>query len=678
MSAKKISYLNRTFDDYKEALIEYTRMFYPEIANDLDDASIGTWLIELMAAMGDNLSYYIDRAYNETNVESAELKSSIYALARSNGLKVPGPKGAMTELEFSCELPASVSGNGNSASSLGMPNYTFAPIIKKGTRVVSASGQFFETDEDVDFSEQFNFDGVSNRNIIPLVSSNSSVGGWYKITKTCTATEGISKIYSLVVSSSMVKPFMEVVIPDRNIMNVESIILKDGTNFQNDPTINEFMINDEYLVAGSGSNATVDTYRFFEVDSLCDSYRWSDANTYQNWNGYRVGTPETYEYSYLDTSTNLKMPIATVVKGAWKPITQKFVTEYTDNGYMKVIFGGGMEAGQAVDFSDASPSSRNRISSMVYNNNLGVRPKAGTTMYILYRVGGGVTQNVAAGSINSISRLDAVNKTYPTTNDQRKAASTILSTIRVTNTIQSIAGKNMPTVDEIKNMIKYNSGAQNRCVTLKDYEDRISKMPPRYGSPFRVGVIEENNKVMTYVLMINSFGQLSDAIPSMLIQNMLNYLSMYKNLTDFVEVKSGRIINLSFEADLYIDKNYNTADVVTSVIQVIKDYMDINKRMLGEDIYVSDLEREIGHTDGVINLIDLRVYNEYGSSYSSARISQPTYSTTVNTDGVSNNPYGVRDEIDLPSSDYILNSEADEMFEIKYPEKDIRIRVKTR
>ena len=203
-------------------------------------------------------------------------------------------------------------------------------------------------------------------------------------------------------------------------------------------------------------------------------------------------------------------------------------------------------------------------------------------------------------------------------------------------------------------------------------------MPPRYGSPFRVGVIEENNKVMTYVLMINSFGQLSDAIPSMLIQNMLNYLSMYKNLTDFVEVKSGRIINLSFEADLYIDKNYNTADVVTSVIQVIKDYMDINKRMLGEDIYVSDLEREIGHTDGVINLIDLRVYNEYGSSYSSARISQPTYSTTVNTDGVSNNPYGVRDEIDLPSSDYILNSEADEMFEIKYPEKDIRIRVKTR
>ena len=35
-------------------------------------------------------------------------------------------------------------------------------------------------------------------------------------------------------------------------------------------------------------------------------------------------------------------------------------------------------------------------------------------------------------------------------------------------------------------------------------------------------------------------------------------------------------------------------------------------------------------------------------------------------------------EIDLEANDYILNSEPDEMFEIKYPESDIRLRIKTR
>ena len=35
-------------------------------------------------------------------------------------------------------------------------------------------------------------------------------------------------------------------------------------------------------------------------------------------------------------------------------------------------------------------------------------------------------------------------------------------------------------------------------------------------------------------------------------------------------------------------------------------------------------------------------------------------------------------EIDLVANQYTLNSEADEMFEIKYPERDIRIKVMQR
>lgn len=660
---KKISYLSKTFEDYKNELIAFTQSYYPELAKDLDDASIGTWLIEMAAAIGDNLSYYIDRVYNETNVDSAQQKSSVFALARNNGFKIPGPKGAITELQFTCELPVSVSGSPNNPSSLGMPSFTFAPVIKKGTRVATASGQYFETNEDVDFTEQFNSDGESNRDIIPLVDSNNNVRA-YRVTKTCTATAGNSKIYKLVISSSQVKPFMEIIIPDRNVIEVESIILKDGTNFQSDPLMSEFMMPVEFVSAQD--NGASDTYRFFEVDSLTDLYRWGDE--IKKVDGEPI--PTTYEFGTF-TSDGNTIPVVSIAKGAWRPITQKFITEYTDNGYLKIIFGGGDQAGHYVDIRNASFSTKRQVSNMIYNNSLGKIPKSNTTMFIRYKVGGGVATNVAANTINNITYLDAINKNCPTNSDDSTLASAILSSLRVTNITPSVSGKDAPNVDEIRYMIKYHNAAQGRCVTLKDYEDRVKKLPPRYGCPFRIGAIEENNKVMMYLLMVNNEGKLSDSIPSVLITNIYNYLSMYRSLNDYVEIKSGRVINVSIEVDAFVDKNYNVKDVVNKMIQAIKEYMDINKHTLGEDIYVGDLQKEVGKVDGVLNIMDIRVFNETGQDYSQTIISQEIKETE---DGEETESH----EVDLYASDYILNSESDEMFEIKYPDKDIRIKVKAR
>ena len=140
---------------------------------------------------------------------------------------------------------------------------------------------------------------------------------------------------------------------------------------------------------------------------------------------------------------------------------------------------------------------------------------------------------------------------------------------------------------------------------------------------------------------------------------------MYRTMNDFVEMKSGRIINLSIEADLFIDKTYDSADVLRAVIEKIKDYMDINKHQMGEDIYISDLQKEITKIDGVTNIIELRIYNEIGGQYSNTITAQ----TTIDTDESSPN----RKEINLAESQYVLNSEPDEMFEIKFPDTDIRL-----
>ena len=666
MSERKISYLNRTFSDYQQALKEYLEEYYPQVADSLSDASIGSWLIDLAATVGDNLSYYIDRALAETSIDTAQSKNSIMSIARSNGFKIPGPKGSMAEEEFSCDLPP-VSDVDNSGSQIGMPNWAYAPILKKGTKL-SSQNQTFEIMNDIDFSEQFDSNGISNRTIIPVKNSNGKITK-YRIKKYDTIVAGESRIYKQTISSGDIKPFMEILLPDKDIMEVESILFKDGTDYHVSPTMNEFMKDAEYISSAETLDRT-EAYRFFEVDSLSDQYRWG-ANLYKEGNEIE-STPKTYEYDYMETDTDgtvWKYPVMSITKGEWKSLRQKFITEYTDNGYLKIIFGAGVDSAQEGKLTEAEMDfSKYQISRMINNNGLGVLPKAGWTMFVLYRVGGGAASNVPKGSINTISLLNMeVGRCLDTVRDAN-ILSAVKNSLKVTNTTPSVSGKDAPTVDEIRAMIKYNSGAQGRCVTLKDYESRILQMPPKYGSAFRLRAVEENNKVMIYLLGIDNEGKLTVNIPERLSTNIENYLSMYRTINDYVELKSGRIINISIEADIYIDKNYNKGDVGKSVISAITSYMDINKHQMGEDIFVGDLEKEISKIDGVVNLIDMRVYNEYGANYSGARTSQEIIDNE--TDGQA--------EIDLEANDYILNSEPDEMFEIKYPESDIRLKIKTR
>ena len=104
----------------------------------------------------------------------------------------------------------------------------------------------------------------------------------------------------------------------------------------------------------------------------------------------------------------------------------------------------------------------------------------------------------------------------------------------------------------------------------------------------------------------------------------------------------------------------------TKIINKVKEYMSVDKHQMGDDIFLGDLEKEISMIDGVKNMIDLRVYNEFGSNYSPTQTTQEICSEIENS----------RAQIDLSVSDHILFSENDTMIEIKYPEQDIRVRAK--
>ena len=668
---KTISYLARNYDDFKSEFQKYTRKYYPSMMNDFQDASVGEWFIDLISALGDDLSYHTDRTFQETDSNSAQQKGSLLDIARTNGLKIPGRKSAMVEIEISCELPL------KGDPKLQLADESYAPIVKQGT-VISTGLITFQIMHDVNFAEQFNEDGISDRQIIPKRNANGLIEK-YTYKKLALALAGESKIYRQTLTSNDIVPFMEVLLQDANILNVESIIFKDGTNFKDDPPISDFMIEDEiYTPKENGTK----TWRFFEVDSLIDQYRFGDVlnsdGVPQSEFYTMPGIDENGNYLVDDGGSNVCVRTAQIYKAEWKFLKQKFITEYTNNGQLKVIFGAG---GNMVLPNPTSNYIKYQMSKMASNDFLGVLPEAGWTMFILYRVGGGEQSNIAANTLtNFVYRNIQIDGNIDDTDCIEKTKA-VKDSLKVTNPSPSFGGKDEPTEDEIRYLIKYNNSAQDRCVTLKDYYVRLMKMPAKYGTPFRLGIIEENNKVVIYTLGLNESGQLSKLLPSAMVDNIQTYLSNYRMINDFVELRSGKIINLSFEVDIFISKTYDKSEVVRTVIDTIYDYMAINKHQMGEDIFIGDLEKDISKIDGVINLIDLRVYNETGVGYSddgtTQQIVSPYVCPTDPEEMQDTEVVAGRSQIDLKASDGLLFSESNSMFEI-LNKKDIRIRVKTR
>ena len=668
MSEKKINYMSRDYESVKDELIKFSEQYYPELSEDFrSDSLVGNWFLDLIAAASDDLSYAIDRASQETNVNSANLRSTVLNLARTNGLKVPGRKASMCEVELSCTLP--IVGGDNNAS---QPNWDYAPIVQR-TSVVAAGNYTFELSEDVNFAEQFNSDGFSNRTIIPVRDANGNISA-YTVTKSTLAVDGSTRVYKKVMYPNDIKPFMEIVLPETDVMNVESIIFKETSDYTISPKMSEYFVDEEMYKVGQDA---VMTYRFFETDSLADLYRYGTES--KNITNFVVANLYDCE-SYVDEtegSGTTSQRTSRFYKGELKPLKQKFITEYTDNGYLKIIFGAGNGYTEIPD--GASQYEKYRATKVLNNDMLGILPKEGWTMFVLYRVGGGNFTNLAPNSINQIALANVDWSNAKGKNGSIRGK--VIGSLSVNNTSSAIGGKDAPSVEEIKALMKYNTSSQNRAVTLKDYKAKLAMMPPKYGSPFRYGVSEYNNKILMSFLGLNANGNLDSRVPSVLVDNVKEYMKQYKHLGDYIEIRSGRIYNIGVSVDLFIDKNYNVADVVPNVIDAIYEYFDVNNHDVGDEIFVGDLMKVVNQIDGVVGIINLRIYNITGTDYGDEsplpkKSETPTACDVPYTSVFVKKPNTVVKEIDLQAIDNTLINDFDSMFEIKDKTSDIQIRVK--
>lgn len=605
--AKKINYSSRNFSDIRTELIQFARQYYPDIFNDFNDASVGMMLLELNAAVGDMLSFNTDRTFQETQIDFAQERKSMLSMARTFGLKVPGKRPSVTIVDFTVTVPV----NGDTF------DISYAPVIRQGSQV-SGAGKVFENMNDIDFADPFTLGGIPNRLVIPTEDSNGNIIN-YKVTKREMVTNGVTKVFKRVISPTDSKPFLEVILPDNDVISISSIITLEGTNYTKSPTLDQFLDDD---------------LKWYEMDALAEDkvFVGDDSKTSDN---------------------------SGVIPGKFISVDKRFIREYTDLGFTKIIFGGGSEDISSLCEFDTNPSLITKIGDFINNTSLGVTLPANHTMYIQYRVGGGSDSNLGP---NSITTKGTVNMTVD--GSDPVISNKVIASLKVNNPIPALGGKNEPSIEELRNLIRYNFSAQNRCVTLKDYTSRIGLMPGEFGVPFRSGVFEEQNKIKVYVLGLDSNSKLTNSSTSALRDNIATYLADYRMVNDYVEVDNGRIVNLSFEIDVFIEKQFPQSQIMSEIISKVGDYMDVDKFDMGDNIFLAELMETINNVKGVLNVIDMRIFNKIGDGkYSMNEIAQPYLNDETR-------------EVDLLGQ-FTLFGESTTMFEVKYPNKDILVRVKT-
>jgi len=603
--SKKISYAVRDFAGLRQELVNLTREYYPDLIKNTNDASIFSVLLDLNAAVADNLHFHIDRVWQETILDFAQQRNSLYHIAKTYGLKIPGNRPSVALCDFTIQVP--VRGDKEDTRYLG--------TIKTGAQI-SGGGQIFETIEDIDFSNPFNDRGEPNRLKIPNFDGNNRLIS-YSIVKREAVINGVTRIYRRVITEQDQKPFLKIFLPEQNILGVSSIIHKEGTSFAGNPTESEFL---------TSSN------KWYEVKTLMQN---------------KVFIPDATTAS---DSENF-------LSGAYLSVSNKFITEYTPENYFSITFGSGNV--NPMDNLDDYNTGNLKVNLGVYLNNtsLGALPKSNTTLFVKYRIGGGGDSNLGINIITSVDDIDfVINGPNATTNTQ------VQNSLTVTNVTPAIGGADQPTIEEIRNMISYNFAAQNRAVTLNDYKSMIETMPSIYGAPAKVNVMEEDNKLKVKLLSYDENGSLIDTVSTTLKNNIINYLSEYRMINDFLEIESGEVVDFSLEIDVVVDKNGNQTDIVRTIIQDTIDYFSIDKRKMGDPLFVGDLYRIIGEVAGVVNAIDVRVFNNIGGEYSSSEVAQSYVNESTK---------------EISQSDMTIYMKSNQIYQIRFPEKDIKVRVKT-
>jgi hypothetical protein len=693
-----VNYLNKDFNSLKSTLIEYAKTYFPNSYRDFNETSPGMMLIEMGAYVGDVLSFYIDQQYKEMLLPLAEEKRNVINLANALGYKVKPITPAYVNLSITQVL--GTTGDVNNLT----PNYATATQIPIRTQVQSSADStlIFETLDVVDFKVSGSVVEVNSKDDNGIVSD-------YKLTKKVKAISAETKTKTFTIGTP--QKFLTLTLDETNVVDIISVKdLNDNEYFQVD-----YLAQDHVPIETYYTGSTT-------MDDVTQGVRTSAYSYFDN-AGTVTDVAVPYALSYHRTSKKFVIEVndddtTSLVFG--NGILRN--GQLNQSNLLQTEQVGLIIPGETQNFDSA-------LDPLINNDNrstLGETP-ANTTLTVTYRVGGGTSANSAVGDLTtfvtspggtttvtnetpayggsagqSVEEIRAAARAFFATQNRcvtqedyeartlampakfggiakvfcgREVGDYVSADITTPiNTLQSAADDLQALIDSVVTMATdsdlnpIRNQIDGVIGTLTGVNDSGGITPELISATINLHILSynENGKLVPATNPTNS-------ITHPLKQNLKSYLNQYRLLTDEVNIIDGKVINFGVQFEVTSHRSANKADVKLRVIDSIRNYFTTDKMQFRQPIYISDLEYEIMGLDGVRAVNELKLVQTF--TLPDGTDGDILYLHTLTGSTGDSNYNWQYDFTEANKSGVILPSVEPSVFELKFPNKDIRGKV---
>ncbi|QDP51385.1 MAG: putative baseplate wedge protein [Prokaryotic dsDNA virus sp.] len=560
MAKKKpaINYTSREFSTIKTDLVNYARQYYPDKFRDFTANSFGSLMLDSVAYVGDILSFYLDFQANESFLSTAVDYDNILKLSKQFGYKATLSPSSYGLLTFFILIPASN----------GAPDFSYAPILKQGSKFKTGGGNIFTLLEDVSFKDENELEVV-----VGNVDATTGTPVNYAVRARGQAASGELAIQT--VEMGEYQKFQKISVSGENITEIVSVMDSSGNPF-------------------------------YEVDYLTQ-------NT--------IYVPVTNRDKNTDKVPNILKPVA---------VPRRFIVERSrDEVYLQFGFGSTEEDLSVLDPSRVMLKQHGKTyisddsfdpSTLLKSKTLGISP-SNTVLTIVYRVNSSESTNA---SIDTIRIVEDAEFHFEAENSLlANQVTTTRGSLEVTNEEAFVGDIPFPSAEEIKQRAFGSYSMQNRMVTKEDFIAAVYNMPPNFGSIKKVNVAQDSDSfnqrnINMYLISEDRTGAL---IPTngTIKKNLKTYLSRYKMINDTIDMFDAHIINLSIQFKVAIFNNANKYSALQAAINSVVDYFDNrNGYDIGEPFSLGDIYSVLNNVPDVLDAKDVLVSLETGGNYANS------------------------------------------------------------
>jgi hypothetical protein len=566
MADNNVSYLNKTFPEFKASLVNYAKTYFPTVYNDFTEATPGNLFIEMSSYVGDVMSFYLDTQTQENFLLYAKERENLFALSYMLGYRPKVSYASTVDIDVFQLIPTTGSGG------VLQPDYNYALIISENTSLTSNSNNTkFLTTQKVDFRDTGSME-------ITFVDNN-----YFLLKK---STKAISaEIKSTTLSFSTPEKFSIATISDTNILQILDATDAQGNKWYEVPYLAQSTIFDKAENPTSGSDG---------VPYLVQLRR----------------APRRYVSRFLSDNT-LQLEFGAGISNK----TDDTILPSPDN------IGLGLVPGISNLYNNFNKAS------VFYTQEYGLAPSSDIT--IRYLVGGGITSNVPSNTITIVNNSSAyfpsgvtgplattVLNSLASTNPNPSSGGRNGDQIEeIRNNALYAYQSQLRAVTREDYMVRALSLPPDYGSIAKVYvtQDVAQEMIPTS----TVSTTEGRNPLSLdmYILGYNSNKNLI-AASTTLKSNLASYINQFRMVTDAVNIKDAFYINIGVNFDIVVASGYNNNDVVANCILALQDHFNIEKWNINQPIILSDITSKLLQVKGVQNVIKVEIVNKQGGSYS--------------------------------------------------------------